>query len=274
MTLDFLCVGPQRTGTTWLHEMLLQHPSLILPSAVKETMFFDRRYDRGIEWYESYFCQRNADDLCGEVAPTYFDFTEAPDRIYRMSSDCDIFINLRHPVERAFSLYLHHLRKGRVAGSFWEAVEQKPRILSAGEYATHIPRWVSTFGEDQVHFLFMRDIKNNPKCVLDNICQTLEINNLEHPNRSEQKVNTASMPRSQLLARGAAILTTFFHSCGLHSVVEIGKRLGLRDLVFKGGEASMPELSTEVRNRLLERYIEDVKFVESATGKTLPHWRE
>ncbi len=274
MNIDFLCVGPQKTGTTWLYEMLLQHTSLILPSGVKETMFFDRRYDRGVEWYESYFDRRSAGDLCGEVAPTYFDVVEVPSRVYEMSPACDIFINLRHPAERAFSLYLHHLRKGRVAGSFWEAVEQKPRILSAGKYSTHIPRWETTFGEDQLHFLFLHDIKNNPKCVLGNICQTLELNNFEHPNRSEQKVNTASMPRSQLLARGAAMLTTFFHSCGLHSIVEVGKSLGLREFVFKGGEDSMPELSTEDRKRLLERYKEDVKFVRSITGETLSHWLE
>ncbi|HIE71114.1 MAG TPA: hypothetical protein EYP98_13585, partial [Planctomycetes bacterium] len=28
---DFLIIGPQRTGTTWLHENLWQHPQVFIP---------------------------------------------------------------------------------------------------------------------------------------------------------------------------------------------------------------------------------------------------
>ena len=38
---DFLVVGAQRAGTTWLHRVLRQHPSLWLPP-VKELHYFDR----------------------------------------------------------------------------------------------------------------------------------------------------------------------------------------------------------------------------------------
>ena len=38
---DFLVIGAQRAGTTWLHRVLRQHPSLWLPP-VKELHYFDR----------------------------------------------------------------------------------------------------------------------------------------------------------------------------------------------------------------------------------------
>lgn len=38
----FLCVGPEKTGTTWLHKNLNSHPSVILPR-VKELRFFWER---------------------------------------------------------------------------------------------------------------------------------------------------------------------------------------------------------------------------------------
>jgi hypothetical protein len=245
-----------------------------MPKAVKETMFFDKRFDRGIEWYAIYFDHGKEGQVNGEIAPTYFDVSEVPRRIGEAAPDCKIIIGLRHPAERAFSLYLHHLRKGRVSGSFGEAAKQKPRILTAGKYATHIPRWKTVFGESRVHFVFLKDIKTQPQRVLDSVCQALGIKSLEQPAHADEKVNAASMPRFPLLARGAAALTTFFHSYGLHSIVEAGKKLGLRELAYTGGEENMPELSFKDRNRLIREYEADIDFVESTTGRDLSHWRE
>lgn len=272
--IDFVAVGPQRTGTTWLYETLQHHPELYLPDAVKETMFFDRRYDRGIGWYGRYFDDSQDGELCGEIAPTYFDDSTVPSRISDLAPDCEIFINLRHPAERAFSLYLHHLRKGRVDRDFCQAVEQKPRIITAGHYATHVPRWQSAFGEEQVHFLFLDDIKKQPQEVLDQICMCLGIGHMEPPDRANEKVNEASMPRFPWLARGAALLTTAFHKYGLHKAVAFGKKLGLKKLAYTGGEDDMPELSANDREQLIQTYNEDVVYVEELTGRDLFHWRE
>ena len=274
-SVDFLGVGPQKTGTTWLHEMLKQHPKLFLPQAVKETMFFDRRYDRGSNWYVRYFEDSRDDQLCGEVAPTYFDEPNVPERVHKVAPECDIIISLRHPAERAFSLFIHHLRKGRVPKDFWKAVERKPRIISAGHYATHIPRWRSVFGDDQVHLLFLNDIKSNPRAVLLHVCDWLDVESMQRiPAHTYEKVNAASMPRFQWLARGAAFLTTALHKYGLHRVVEFGKKLGLKKLAYTGGEDDMPELSVNDRRQVIRMYEEDIAFVEDLTDRDLARWFE
>lgn len=272
--LDFLGVGPQRTGTTWLYKTLRQHPSLYLPEVLKETKYFDRRFDRGQEWYARYFESSRDDQMCGEIAPTYFDVPEVPERVRRVAPSCDILISLRHPAERAFSLYLHHLRKGRVSRPFGEAVEQKPRILESGRYAAHIPRWRSAFGREQVHVLFLRDIKEHPQDVLDQICTWLEVDQMRLPSQADRKVNAASMPRFPRLARIASLITVSLHSAGLHRIVEFGKKLGLRSVFFAGGEDEMPSLSAEDRAFLIDEYEEDVDYVEDVTGRTLSHWRQ
>lgn len=41
---NFICIGAQKAGTTWLHHMLKQHPDVWLPP-VKEIHFFDRSQD-------------------------------------------------------------------------------------------------------------------------------------------------------------------------------------------------------------------------------------
>ncbi len=47
MLPNFLVLGTYRAGTTWLHEVLRQHPQVFLPPE-KELMFFNRHYDRGL----------------------------------------------------------------------------------------------------------------------------------------------------------------------------------------------------------------------------------
>ena len=141
--LNFVCVGPQRTGSTWLHQHLTQHPAICFPQDVKETMFFDRYYEKGLSWYTAHFTHRGEKQLCGEIAPTYFDVDVVPTRLHQLNPECRIIINLRNPVSRTLSLYRHHLSKGRVRGSFEEAVLQMPRIIDSGKYALHIPRWLN-----------------------------------------------------------------------------------------------------------------------------------
>lgn len=273
LELSFVSVGPQRTGSTWLYEMLLQHPGLCVPEAVKETMFFDRRYGRGLSWYAQYFEHCGDDQLCGEVAPTYFDAPQVPERIHSLWPECLVVVGLRHPAERAFSLYLHHLRKGRVSGSFREAIEQKPRIVMSGKYATHVPKWQSAFGEEQVDWIFLDDIKSRPHDVVEHFCQRLDVEPIDTLTGTEEKVNAASLPRFPSLGRAAAYLTTRLHAHGLHRVVEWGKKLGLRRLAYAGGEDEMPELTDPDRQRLVELYREDIAFVEEMTGRDLSYWR-
>jgi len=272
--LDFICVGPQRTGTTWLYEVLRRHPSVCVPEAVKETRFFDCRYDRGLSWYARYFSESQDNKLCGEVAPTYFDFPEVPKRVYETAPRCDIIITLRHPAERAFSLYLHHLRKGRVKRPFRRAIEQKPRIIEAGRYANHIPRWRSVFGEQRVHFVFLEDIRSQPQILVNQICDWLGVEPTGLPNQAREKVNAASMPRFRWLAKGAEFLTSAFHAYGLHRIVDLGKKIGLKKLAYTGGEDKMPELAPKDRRDLIQEYEQDIAFVEKATGRRLPYWRE
>lgn len=68
---DFIIIGPQRTGTTWLHHNLIKHPQIFMPSQ-KELFFFcnlidkeaNRHYysDR-LEWYSDKFASFNIENL-------------------------------------------------------------------------------------------------------------------------------------------------------------------------------------------------------------------
>ena len=63
MTLPtFLGIGVPRGGTTWLHTLLATHPDVYIPTRRKEIRFFDRHFDRGLGWYEGFFCDDDERD--------------------------------------------------------------------------------------------------------------------------------------------------------------------------------------------------------------------
>src|ERR1035437_6502239 len=74
----FIGVGPGRTGTTWLYEVLKGRVDM--PAGIKETDFFTTNYDKGIQWYAHHFRDADGARPIGEVNP-YFGFPEAAERI-------------------------------------------------------------------------------------------------------------------------------------------------------------------------------------------------
>jgi hypothetical protein len=129
------------------------------------------------------------------------------------------------------------------------------------------------FGEEQVDFVFLDDIKNQPYLVLNQICQWLGVKEVEWPERAKEKSNAAKASRFPWLAKRAGWLTSALHSYGLHRVVEFGKKLGLKEAVYSGGEGEMPKLSEENRKRLIQEYDRDIRFVSKITGRDLSRWR-
>lgn len=270
--LQFMAVGPQRTGTSWLYEVLRSHPSLCFPKGVKETMFFEKYYSKGLDWYFSHFNHCLAHQICGEIGPTYFDMEQAPKYIYEINPAIKIIINLRHPLERTLSLYRHFLSIGLVSGSFSSAIEQMPRIITAGHYAQHVPRWLDLFGEKQVFFITLDAIDKKTISILEDLYSFLEIEACVPVETAQEKVNRASLPKYPWIAKLLTYLAIQFRSYRLHSVVEFGKKLGMRR-VYSGGEEKLPMLTTDEQSQLLEIFEADIVYVEKLLDIDLKHWR-
>ena len=80
----FLGIGAARSGSTWLHRLLLSHPDIYVPRQRKELSYFDHDYDRGLAYYEAFFPPANQSSVyraIGEVTPTYLYCAECPERI-------------------------------------------------------------------------------------------------------------------------------------------------------------------------------------------------
>lgn len=118
---DFLIIGAQKAGTSWLAHNLGQHPGVYLPP--DELHFFDKsaRFARGRSWYEAQFAPPPGVLRVGEKTPDYLwseeggaeDHTPGiAERIHGAYPDLRLICVLRDPVTRAVSA-ARHLRLNR-----------------------------------------------------------------------------------------------------------------------------------------------------------------
>lgn len=103
--IDFLGIGAQRAATTWLHKCLKRHPQIRLPTSKKEVHFFNREYERGLDWYYSQFGRRESNQIVGEITPNYLNVEEAAERIQCHFPETKLFCILRDPLHRAHSSF-------------------------------------------------------------------------------------------------------------------------------------------------------------------------
>lgn len=269
--LSIVGVGPQRSGTTWLYECLRHHPQLYLPDGVKETFFFDQRFDRGWQWYWSHFPRPEGRRLV-EVAPTYFDVSESADRIHAHNPECRVVVTLRDPAERSFSLYLHHRRKGRLECEFPDAIDRMPRILDSSRYRRHIHRWRERFGPERVHVILLDDIAKDPLAVLRGFYRFADLQEVAPPPGAHQRINAGGVAASRQLARWAWKVAHWLRERRLYQAVGLARQLGFRRVYGSDG-ARLPELPADERAKLIGLFEEDIAYVEELLGRPLPEWR-
>jgi Sulfotransferase domain len=207
---NFIHIGPGKSGSTWLHEVLMTHPEMYFPEA-KDLYFFSRYYDRGIGWYSSQFRgARPEHKIIGEVCPNYFMWPEAPERMREsLGPDLRLMVTLREPAERAFSSYLYYIRQGLATPTFIQATQEVETLLNEGRYATNLRRYLRCFDRKQVHIGVFDDLEADPQAFLDDVTDWLQIS--RHVLTAEQLEARlpASKPRSLALAAAVGHVATW-----------------------------------------------------------------
>ena len=261
---EFLVVGPQRTATTRLYERLLPH--VVLPKGVKETMFFDRHFSKGLAWYESHFRHGRSDQPVGEIAPTYFHSAEAREHIARTIPHCKIVCTLRDPVSRLYSLYRFMRQYGFTRASFERALEDFPFMMGSSRYAHHVSEWQRLFPRTTV--VLYEDLREDPQGYLGAVCRFLEIRPIPLPPELAGWREEATPARFYHLARVGQRTADFLRSARLYRVVNMAKKTGLRRFVFGGGPPLPPmdpARAAELR-RLLSPEITRLEAMMTATS--------
>lgn len=167
---NFLYLGPSKTGSTWLHEVLSGHPEIYFAGA-KDLYFFSRCYDRGLSWYSTQFRDaRPEHKIVGEFSPEYLACREAPERILNcLGPGVRLMVTLREPAARTFSSYLYLNRHQLAAASFRDAVRSSPILIDQSRYATHLRNYLRLFDRQAFYIAIFDDLEADPQGFLDGV---------------------------------------------------------------------------------------------------------
>ena len=288
---NFMCIGAAKSGTTTLYDILKKHPEIFIP-AFKEPHFFDipENYNNGIEWYEKNYFRNINKKIIADFTPSYFFEKQAPERIFNeLGKDIKFVILLRHPVDRAYSHYLHSVRDKNEDIGFEEALRKEDNRIDKfiknkdylsylrnsyyhqGLYGEMIERYLQYFSLDNFLFIhfeneFIIDRKNVIDKLLIFIGLETEINlNLDLIS------NPASKERSKFLKQ-LMKKKGWWRKALKFMLPSIQIRQIIRNQVQRANlkEFQKEKLSEKLKTDLYNEYFkEDIIKFEKLTNKKL-----
>lgn len=278
MKPNFVGIGAQKCASSWLYDILADHPEAAL-SAQKELDFFSYRYEQGYGWYERQFPDKPEAKVIGEISPSYFNEASVPERAKLYSPDLRILLSLRDPVERALSQHRHLVRIGYITGpdySFESALAINPSYVEQGRYAVHLGRWLACFPQNRVHVVLMEDIKEDPESAARGVYEFLGIAPDHRPSALHERSNPSYAVRYRSLGSAVDALRGLANRAGLgpvwRGVARIGAQRVYRKLNRKPSEALIPAPRPETLRQLREVFREDIHALETLLGRSLPAW--
>lgn len=267
---NFIFLGPDKSGSTWLHAALSTHPQVYLTPG-KDLHFFDRYFDRGLDWYAAQFREAGPQHkVIGEIGTRYLYAPKVPARMHRTIPEARLMVCVRDPVKRAFSSYLYLRRQGKRLGSFAEALDSTPAIVARCRYAMHLGRYMKRFGKDCIYVGVFDDLQQDPQRYLDGVTTWLCLDSVHLPAAMLKPRLTASQARSRHLGAIASSTARRANDRDLTRVVAWIKNFAaLQPLLYRPIDKNDPQLTQQDADRIRELLDPDVRRLEELFGLEL-----
>lgn len=278
--------GAPKCGTTSLANWLAAHPQCYV-SSPKEPHFFG-------DFLRKHMTQGQYEKLFAEARPvhkaridastSYFTMPHAIAEILDYRPDARFVVMLRNPVDLVYSLYSEVFYGGaETASSFEDAWRMQkdrkqgnriplscnnPAMLFYRDQALlgqALSNLIEQVGRERVHWIFMEDLKNDPKQCYRGVLGFL---GLDDDGRDDfPAMNRAKRHKYPALNRVLRTLGLWRSRLGLPG-------LGLRAALNRNAkvEARREPLSEEFRRELYSSFAEDIQLLEQLTGRDLSGW--
>jgi Sulfotransferase domain len=299
MTLpNFIIIGAMKSGTTSLYNYLAQHPQIYM-SSVKEPKFFaleGTTWDseplgagglakiKGIrEWetYQGLFSGVSGETAIGEASPLYIYAPLAAENIRQTLPHAKIVAILRHPVDRAYSHFLHWVQRGLepLGADFVKVLNEEDARIALdwspnyhykhrGFYYNQLKRYYDRFHGDQIRIYLFEDLQRDPITLTQDLFHYLEVDPAFIP-ETDQQYNVSQIPQNSQLNQfidrpnlAKTILKPFIPKTW-------------RDRLknnLKQKNAIKPKLDPELRQKLTQDYREDILKLQDLIQKDLFLW--
>ena len=290
--VDFICIGPERSGTTWLYQCLKEHPEICV-SEPKEVNFFNSsqsfwrkdligqtNYTKGLEWYKQHFNHCLNKKIIGEFTPIYLHSPEVPERIHKHFPDVKLIAILRNPIERLYSHYRYTELKGFYQlPTFKEVIDKEKSFVEESSYFKHLQNYLKYFPREKTLITIYEDIEKDQEAFIRKVLKFLGADETFIPPSTHTTINPAGavVMRNKVLSIKDSIKSVL----GGNLMINILKKTPLRKKIFdslatKTGTVKVGygKIEPDIKKRLFEFYKEDIENLEKFLGRDLAYWKK
>lgn len=278
MLPNFFVIGATRAGTTSLFQYLRQHPDIFLPK-IKEIWGFnvDDRHSDLQRYYAKIMKDRREELMVGDITPIYLTrgllyhsygskayLSETDSSIRRIAHACPearIIVTLRSPMSRLRSQYQKNYFQGKAGVA--ETLEDHARAMLEGlcqpqndyimanHYADHLSEVYDVFDSSQVQLLIIEEWGGDPNTAVEQMINFLGIDgnvsiDTSRQYNGAQKYRTKGNSISKLISN-------------------------LRP--NKSHNKNPFSLSADTEAAMVEKFKDDISYVEERLNRPVPSWR-
>jgi hypothetical protein len=296
---NLIIAGAPKCGTTSLFDYLVQHPQ-VGGSSVKETCYFmDRGYplfkaqsnylDHGMEGYQGYFAHLDPQrpKLICEATPDYLYQQSALEHIADLPGDVTILFMLRHPADRAYSMFRfaqHNIGVIPKKFDFTDFLDDLDRhaesyaqrlilrdLLRHGYYHTYLRNWKARYGDRMQVYLF-EEMAADPRGFMQRLAQRLDIDPDYYATAPLGVENSTVRVRFQPVHRLYRRLRRRDWLRAL-PMAQSATRFYRRFNVEKSGRSSRSDRDQQRLTALSRCYQTEMTLIEQEFGLDLTAWR-
>ncbi|WP_167736527.1 sulfotransferase [Nocardioides sp. 1609] len=167
---SWLGIGAQRSGTTWLTDLLVQHPLVGLGTNGKKEQHLLHKVGDGVVPEAEYLGLFPDDGVRrGDWTPQYLRHASTPAVAARLLPDVPVLVVLRDPVER----YRSAMRLAATRGRSWPYPVPITVQTWTGCYADQLDMWAAAVGRERIHVLVYEQVRTDAQGTVDRLWSAL-----------------------------------------------------------------------------------------------------
>lgn len=285
---NLFLIGSMKSGTTYLSDLLGQHPAVFMCVPKEPCYFADSRvlrrawpymwrhgYWRGADRYLRLFAAAGDKTILGEASTVYSQiplYSGVPERIQEFSPNARFIYIMRDPVDRAISHYWFRVRWWREQRPMLTAMRNDPHYRSVSHYARQLQEYVRHFALERIYTLTYEALVADPLGELNRLYGWLGIDPTFRPTR----LGLASNVRPDVVrqVRGFGLLDRLRHT-SLYGRLEpyipdaarhLGDRLAARSV--RPAEAMLGEVLEYLR----PLQVSETEELSALLNRGFPEW--
>ena len=290
-SVDFICIGAQKSGTTFITSAFRAHPEIQLYEN-KELYFFSPKGEyqtrndgahsnahRDIGWYKQQFI--NDSRKKGEISTHYILDPDSARKIRQAFPAIKVFAVLRNPVDRAFSQYnMERFKTVKESRSLMTIIRDEPdnEILARGLYFKQLTPFLQEFPDDQLRIFLFDDVLNDPGLFFSQLFEHIGVDASVVPPGMNKRMNKSGAAKYPLIPRFVRFVRQSLENLGLSSVVRGLTNIGVAKAYLNfhnryNKKAVDYEMTMEERTALQNYYSDDIENLERMINRDLSHWK-